>query len=444
MAGSRSRGAGGLFGDFQCTSARTTRSGLASLCRPRPAGRRRRTRMTLDAKDAGRLRPKRDAIGASGEVRTTYGTGVLLMFITEMFRPEMKDEKKDARYATKPKKDGCGLPKDMASWIQELAGWLVSVQLDDGWWRYPIAPPGDLSNTQYALLGLRAARDCGATVPASCFMRAIDGTLAAQEQDGPKLKRIIKGSGKPGETDYAVEGGDRARGWPYQHGAGGITGSMTTAAIGTLAISPRRPHEPGALRRLHRRPRPEGRPLRAGRVHVARSKLVRRVQPSAGRARTWHYYYLYGLERAACLRRSQTRRRPRLVRRGREVPPRRSSSRTAAGAPGPPGREEIAPSDLCDTAGRSSSSRRPRVRSHPRAGRHDGQMTAGLLGPSDEREAADVAACAAKATPQPGALRASGTRRCSPPSRAGCSNAARDRRPSPTSTRSPRASSSRS
>ena len=289
------RKADGLFGGVIVNDREDYQIGLSALCG-----------LALLAsgeskKDAGMLKTldackAQDAIRAGSGVRTTYDTGVLLMFITEMFRPEMKDEKKE-RYATKPKKDPCNLPKDMASWVQDLAGWLVSVQLEEGWWRYPIAPPGDLSNTQYALLGLRAARDCGATVPASCFMRAIDGTLAAQEQDGPKLKRIIKGSGKPGETDYAVEGGDRARGWPYQHGAGGITGSMTTAAIGTLAISRDallRPERFSAYSdELDRKVK---RSVQDGFAWLDRNWSVEFNPPRGGP--NWHYYYLYGLERA--------------------------------------------------------------------------------------------------------------------------------------------------
>src|SRR5262245_25708114 len=90
---------------------------------------------------------KRD--GPSG-ARSTYGTGVLIMFLTEMYRPEEKPEKDPGRYA-KAKKDPCKLPPDVSAWIQELASWLVDVQsAEDGWWRYPHTPPSDLSNTQYA------------------------------------------------------------------------------------------------------------------------------------------------------------------------------------------------------------------------------------------------------------------------------------------------------
>jgi len=285
----------GLFGGIVVNDREDYTIGLSALCGLAllAAGESKKDAGMMKTLDACKAK---DAFMAGGGARTTYDTGVLLMFVTEMYRPEQKKEKED-RYA-KPRKDPCGLPKDISAWVQEMAGWLVSVQLDEGgWWRYPIAPPGDLSNTQYALLGLRAARDCGAVVPSTCFMKAIDGTLAAQEQDGPKIKRIIKGSGKPGETDYAVEGGDRARGWPYQAGVGGITGSMTTAAIGTLAIcrdALLRPERfSGYADDLDRKVK---RSVQDGFAWLDKHWSVEFNPPRGGP--NWHYYYLYGLERA--------------------------------------------------------------------------------------------------------------------------------------------------
>ncbi len=184
--------------------------------------------------------------------RRTYDSSALLMFLTEMYRPEAKPSTE--RYAHAKVKDPCGLPKDVQTLVQELATWLVSVQMTEGWWRYPNFPPGDLSNTQYALLGLRAARDCGASVPAECFSKALEQTLAQQEKDGPKVRRIIKGGGKAGESDYAVDSGDRSRGWKYQPDAGGVCGSMTTAGIAVARDLPGRALEAGALRRTSTRP----------------------------------------------------------------------------------------------------------------------------------------------------------------------------------------------
>jgi hypothetical protein len=288
-----------------------------------------------------------DAKAAVTGGRRTYDAGALLMFLTEMYRPEVKPDKDGGRYAKPKGKDPCGLPKEAAERVQELASWLVSVQLPDGWWRYPTYPPGDLSNTQYALLGLRAARDCGAAVPLDAFMKAMDQTLAQQEQDGPKQKRIIKGSGKPGESDYVVESGDRARGWKYQPDAGGITGSMTTAAIAVLAIcrdALAKPTRYGAFDDDH--DRRSARSVQDGFAWLDKNFTVERNPPGLD---GWHYYYLYGLERACAFA-------------GREavgahdwyvegakllVAQQKPEGRWSTGTLGA---KDIAPSDLLDTA----------------------------------------------------------------------------------------------
>lgn len=239
---------------------------------------------------------KLDATAAGTGSRRTYDTGILLMFLTEMFRPEMKADKEKDRYAKPRVKDPCGLSKDAAQHVQDLASWLISVQLAEGWWRYPAYPPGDLSNAQYALLGLRAARECGAVVPLDAFMKALEFTLAQQQQEGPKVKRIIKGSGKAGDKDYVVDGGDQARGWKYQPDAGPISGSMTTAGVAVLAIcrdALSRPTKYGSYTdALDRR---TSRAVQDGFAWLDKNWAIDRNPPGDD---GWHFYYLYGLERA--------------------------------------------------------------------------------------------------------------------------------------------------
>jgi hypothetical protein len=232
----------------------------------------------------------KEAAEAGG--RTTYSTSLTLMFVTEYHRPRHRG---DAKYA--PKKKPCTLPKDVETWVQDMANWLMSVQLEEGWWRYPQAPPGDLSNTQYALLGLRAARDCGVDVPAKTYLRALENCLAKQEVDGPKIKRISPAL-KPGEREYASDSGDKARGWNYQGTDGTlVTGAMTTAAIAVLAICR------DALKNPTRSPdyadaldRKVARSVQDGFAWVDHHWSVTYNPPRGAPA--WHYYYLYGLERA--------------------------------------------------------------------------------------------------------------------------------------------------
>ena len=76
-------------------------------------------------------------------------------------------------------------------WVRALAMFLIEKQKQQtGAWGYPDSRE-DFSNTQYALLGLRAAKDCGIPVPPGVWLRVLEHALARQEADGPKVKRII-------------------------------------------------------------------------------------------------------------------------------------------------------------------------------------------------------------------------------------------------------------
>lgn len=241
---------------------------------------------------------RKDALRAGAGSRTTYDTGTLLMFAAAYHRSTGKKQK-GKRHGTVTAKDRgnpCKFPPEVRGWVRDMAMWLVSVQETDGGWGYP-RPREDMSNTQYALLGLRAARDCGGKVPGRVFKRVIDRVLAIQEKDGPKVRRTVGGE-KKGERTYKISSGDRARGWSYLTAPFTATGSMTTAAIGCLAIC----HD--ALTSRRRLPIY---PLKA--EHAVRRAIQDgfswldinfTVQRNPGKnAPAWHFYYLYGLERAA-------------------------------------------------------------------------------------------------------------------------------------------------
>ena len=183
--------------------------------------------------------------------------------------------------------------------MRDLALWLVQKQGTKGGWGYPQYRE-DMSNTQYAILGLRAARDCGVPVPPQVFMKLANRTLELQEQDGPKVMRTIQAPGPEGTT-YVVDHGDKARGWGYlAEGPQLATGSMTTAGIAVLAIchdaltEPRRfpPYKPSVENKVRRG-------IQDGFAWLDHNFSVTRNPPGAAPA--WHYYYLYGLERAAIL-----------------------------------------------------------------------------------------------------------------------------------------------
>ncbi|MEN8149453.1 MAG: HEAT repeat domain-containing protein [Planctomycetota bacterium] len=67
--------------------------------------------------------------------------------------------------------------------IAACAKWLVENQKDSGIWGYPNGN-GDNSNSQYAVLGLRAAAKAGVKVPQRTWRRATDHFLGTQIEDG--------------------------------------------------------------------------------------------------------------------------------------------------------------------------------------------------------------------------------------------------------------------
>ncbi len=241
---------------------------------------------------------KRDRLSASAGSRSTYDAGTLLMFVTKYWR---EDEEEPARGHTRPgrrDKNPCNLPPDVLAWVQDVATWLVRVSKKPTFtWGYP-AHRDDHSNTQYAFLGLRAARDCGAKIPPQVFLGAAKTMLERQEKDGPKRPRVVP-SPDPDASPYVIDAGDRVRGWGYlpQPEPFVSSGSMTTAGIAILAIC----HD--ALSRPSKHARYDSKLERQVRSSIQdgfswldKYWTVNR-NPGAG-APNWHYYYLYGLERA--------------------------------------------------------------------------------------------------------------------------------------------------
>lgn len=163
-------------------------------------------------------------------------------------------------------------PELHAARIQDLTDLLLSWQAGGGW-AYPSGTP-DLSNTQYAALGLWAAGNAGADIPARAWNDLISSTLGFAER---------------GSSGY---GG----GFAYRPG-GSATGSMTSAGVGVLAICRSFVSSPG--RRLSRK---DSSKLDSG-IEAGLGWLARNfsVTDNPGVGANHHLYYLYGLERVGAL-----------------------------------------------------------------------------------------------------------------------------------------------
>lgn len=270
--------------------------------------------------------------GAAGAWKT-YEAGITLMMLEaiDRWRPD-KQPKADHTAVVAEK-----LKPRQREWVKELRDFLLANQaftrqvaagggkaggaprLDDRKeaWSYPFAQRGitDHSNTQYAILGLRSAGRLGHPSPADVWIRIAEHFLFTQATDGEPVKRVRfdRDKAKAGYVRVVTEARlvDHARGWGYgggdkpQAGTGQLaqTGSMTTVGIACLALAfaelDGAAGKGDALAReaVRRLDRERAHAIDDGFAWLAHRWTVS-DNPNYG---TWHYYYLYGLERAGIL-----------------------------------------------------------------------------------------------------------------------------------------------
>jgi len=169
--------------------------------------------------------------------------------------------------------------------IDNLASGLVATQATEGQhsglWGYKLAKYGgrpggnseDRSNGQFAVLALRDAAQAGVHIDRSVWLRTHNHWQNFQEDDG----------------SWAYRPGDPPR------------GSMTVAGLSTLAITTRMLADDSDVGANGRpdccEPHPPSDAFEKGRKWMARHFDVYNNPGSP----IWHYYYLYGLERAGRL-----------------------------------------------------------------------------------------------------------------------------------------------
>ncbi|MFM8980170.1 MAG: prenyltransferase/squalene oxidase repeat-containing protein [Planctomycetia bacterium] len=255
-------------------------------------------------------------------VERTYDAGVLLMAIAARYAPAVETFATDEteRYGSSARpKDPCAtsISKADEAWMKRVVDWLLEQQNAAGAWRYPgpDEDPSDLSNTQYALLGLEAADRCGTMVPPKAWLAALAWLLDTQESFGRPC--MYRGNEVRGRYRFQWQEPALARGFRYVPGkkeGPRPTGSMTTAGLSGLIICQSRlwgtRRFTGEVRKRTR----EG--IRDAMAWLQQNYDVEQnpVQaPAPGEAGSddegegrrggdpWYGYYMYGLERAGIL-----------------------------------------------------------------------------------------------------------------------------------------------
>ena len=160
----------------------------------------------------------------------------------------------------------------------------------------------DASNTQYALLGLKAAARCGTDVPADVWRRALAYVVSCQSPKGSEA--VLRGNEIVGSRRLEWVVPVNSRGFGYGPGGGRATGSMTAAGVAGVLLCRSELEDSRVLPPEVERTSAEA--VRGGLAWLQQKfSVTRNPGDETSGATGWFLYYLYGLERAGSLSRSR-------------------------------------------------------------------------------------------------------------------------------------------
>ena len=243
------------------------------------------------------------------EPAKTYQTAVTMMAIEMKRTPPGEAELLRAGKIAKAVRN---LDLFEKMWMQKGAKFLLDTAAGPGKWHYPskhaggrfLPPEPDLSNSQYAVLGLLAAHRCGVPVEEGTWLGILRAFLQVQQRDGPWSDAWLPSlnelrAAEAGRTPASAVRG-KARGWPYRAGDA-CSATMTCAGIASVAIA-RDVLREIAPRRLAADLSAEAdRAIMDGFAWLHGRWTVEQAAHEDGRAREWAHYFLYALERAGIL-----------------------------------------------------------------------------------------------------------------------------------------------
>lgn len=276
---------------------------------------------------------------------STYSLSIVVLALHEIYARDPEDDLAGdrSRYGSsvRREKNPCRYPQWARVMIEKILDWVLENRAEEGLFRYPhglpnepqgprgaapgapgggpggpgrgfpgmpmrgpnIAGPEDLSNTQYALLALWAGSRCGYVVEKEVLEAIARRLLEIQQENGRTVRRVLdpspdaeQGKSRYGDMTRPKGVRDRARGFGYTPGDR-ATGSMTTAGLSSLAIVK------AMLLESHRLDPDLRKALDQG-IWDAIAWLDVHFDVHGNppmRSPVWHYYYLYGLERAGVL-----------------------------------------------------------------------------------------------------------------------------------------------
>ena len=263
---------------------------------------------TLVSCDVPRTDPKIESALAwlcSQSPERTYELSLGLMAVERAYTPQWEVLRERRGEPVTFKRE---LPADRRAWCEEIAEALEKNARSPGIWGYPQANPRvtlqfDTSNTQYAVLGLRAAARLGIEVKEATWLGVVRYLQQVREKDGPRGAVVLLPEGEPADSTIAETLVSSAAGFRYSTIAAypKAWGSMTCAGIASLAIA-RDQLARVKSRRLDAKMTRAIDEMSAGAwAWLDRNWAVDRHPGHPGNS--WYYYWLYSLERAGVLTR---------------------------------------------------------------------------------------------------------------------------------------------
>jgi len=214
----------------------------------------------------------------------------------ERFRVARLDpgERKDYKYERT-------LTPDEKGYIFDLVELLTAYKARGGNWRYKLGhSPTDISNGQFAVLGLKAASRCGVKVPDNIWEEVLEYYLDYQAKEGPKSKyREFQKFSRTGAPEFRVYPA-RQRGWSYGFGYADpakTVGSHVNIGISCLVLS----YEELAQRRSSVAASNRGAVRQAVRDGLAWLDAHWAIETRPNSSKVYYHYYIYSLGRVGTL-----------------------------------------------------------------------------------------------------------------------------------------------
>jgi hypothetical protein len=162
----------------------------------------------------------------------TYTAALLCMALAEHGTPQDSADRSGERTYLLANLD--------AAWMRELVKHLVGLQDGRGRWGYGWggAQDGtyDNSNTQYALLGLKAASRAGVRADTKVWAKTLQHLIDGQRESGPSVPRDDGEPARDAKGRTASRPIDHARPWPYDSKDLDPRFSMTAGGVGSVVI----------------------------------------------------------------------------------------------------------------------------------------------------------------------------------------------------------------